>query len=333
MRACRFSSATSSSVPANRSGERPSVRVEDVRDRHDVDPTPEPSGALHRVLDALGRRVLRRHGEQADGLGTQRVGGERRDQRRVDPPGHPDHDLAEPVLAHVVAEAEHQRPVDLLRTGRPVGCAGRRRPVRRRRRPDRRRTTRSSSNIARARHDLAVGGDDHRAAVEHELVLAADGVHVDDPRAGLTRASAGDLQSLLALAVVIRRAVDVQDDPRTCARVLVERRVAVPRVLADREAELRRRQADRARGGPGHEVALLVEHAEVRELDLVIALLHAAVADQRGGVVQPQVRTVDEPDHHRARRPGGRRRPARRARPGCPRRTPGEGPGPRADSR
>ena len=56
----------------------------------------------------------------------------------------------------------------------------------------------------------------------------------------------------------------------------------------------------------GHEVALLVEHAEVRELDLVIALLHAAVLDQRGGVVESLFRPIHEPHHHRTRRSGGR---------------------------
>ena len=65
-------------------------------------------------------------------------------------------------------------------------------------------------------------------------------------------------------------------------------------------------QPDGAGGVAGHEVALLVEHAEVRELDLVVALLHAAVPDQRGGVVQTLFRPVHEPHHHRARRSGGR---------------------------
>ena len=94
----------------------------------------------------------------------------------------------------------------------------------------------------------------------------------------------------------------------------------------------RRSQANRAGRGSRHEIALLVEHAEVRQLDLVVARLHLTVSDEGGRVVQASLRTVHEPDHHRARRARRSRRRARRARPGCPRRTAVEGPGPRADS-
>ncbi len=233
MRACRFSSATSCLGPGEQAGERPAIRLEHVRDRHRVDPHAQATGALDRVLRALGRGVLGRHREQANGFGTQGVGGERGDQRRVDPAGHPDHDLAEPVLAHVVAEAQHQRSVDLLRPGRPGGLLrpGDERRTRRHRASGTSTNTRSSSNIAPRATTVAVGRDDHRAAVEHELVLAADGVHVDEPRAGLTRAIAADLQPFLALAVVIRRAVDVQDDAGACGRTrrTARRRATRPR--------------------------------------------------------------------------------------------------------
>ena len=289
--------------------ERAAVRVERVADRQDVDPNAEASCALHGVLEAFRRRVLRRHRQQTDGLGPERVGGERGHQRRIDPARHADHGLAEPVLAHVVPEAEHQCPVDLLRSGGP-----------RRRRSSGDEPLASVLDVLQieerqvffehrgAGDDLAVGRDDHRAAVEHELVLATHRVDVHEPRIGLLRPVATDLESLRALAVVERRPVDVQDHLRMRALVSIERRVRVPGVLADRKAQLRCRQADRAGGGPRDEVPLLVEHAEVRELDLVVALLDLPVSKQTGGVVQAELRPVHEPHQHGARGSGGRPR-------------------------
>ena len=50
-------------------------------------------------------------------LRPERVDRERRDERRVDPAGEPEHDVAEAVLADVVAEGEHERPPHLLELG------------------------------------------------------------------------------------------------------------------------------------------------------------------------------------------------------------------------
>ena len=50
-------------------------------------------------------------------LRPERVGRERRDERRVDPAREPEHDLAEAVLADVVPQGEHERPAHLLELG------------------------------------------------------------------------------------------------------------------------------------------------------------------------------------------------------------------------
>ena len=71
------------------------------------------------------------------------------------------------------------RPPRAPRPGRPRVGRGRRRPS------IVATTSRSSSNIAACQTTSPSGATDHRAAVEHQLVLAADGVDVHDPRAGL----------------------------------------------------------------------------------------------------------------------------------------------------
>ena len=73
-----------------------------------------------------------------------------------------------------------------------------------------------------------------------------------------------------------------------------------PRVLADRQPELGAGEPDRAGRFAGRERARLVEHAVVRELDLVVASDDLPAADERGGVVDPPLGAVDEADHDRA---------------------------------
>ena len=66
------------------------------------------------VGDAAVAREARRHEHADDVLGPERVDRDRRDERRVDAAGEADQHVAEAVLAHVVARAEHQRLVDLV---------------------------------------------------------------------------------------------------------------------------------------------------------------------------------------------------------------------------
>jgi hypothetical protein len=120
-------------------------------------------------------------------------------------------------------------------------------------------------------HELAVWAHHHRAAVEDQLVLTADGVHVDDPRADLPRAGGAHVEALEPLAHVIRGAVDADDQLR--AGVAVERRAGAPRVLADGEPHVRAADVDDAASAAWLEVPPLVEDAVVRELDLVVPRL------------------------------------------------------------
>ena len=139
-----------------------------------------------------------------------------------------------------------------------------------------------------------IRGDDHASAIEDELVLAADGVDVDEPSTGLECAVARYPDAFPRLATVIRRAVDVEDDRGFSRGVRVERRAGSPRVLAHRQSELGAGEAHRTFGGTGNERSLLVEHAVVRELDLVVPRDDLAVRYERGRVVDPLVGPIDE---------------------------------------
>ena len=62
-------------------------------------------------------RVARRHRDAVHALRAERLDGERGRERRVDPAGDADHDVAEAVLADVVAQAELEREPHLLELG------------------------------------------------------------------------------------------------------------------------------------------------------------------------------------------------------------------------
>ena len=295
MRACRFSSVTSSARAGEELGERVAVGIEHARDLDGVEAHPEPTGAVHRVLDALRRAEGRRHRDAAHRVGPQRVDRERCGDRGVDAAGQPEHSLMEAVLPDVVPEAEHQRPPDLFGVvGRPLRARVGERGI----------AVQVDDQQVLAEHrgsvaHRAVGRDHHRAAIEHELVLASDRVHVRDPGAGATRPRGQDLGALGGLASVVWRTVDVQDQRQ--ARVARERLGVVPGVLAHRQTDRHPGHLDARPLGAGHEVALLVEDPEVRQLHLVVARLDGAVAQQRRRVVRPRVGTVDEPCDDRAR--------------------------------
>ena len=97
----------------------------------------QPPGNLGGVFQAFWRRERRGHRYGPDGLGAERIGGESRHHRRVDPSRETDNHVSEAILADIVPEPEDQRAVDLLgalrpgRTGwigeRPGGGGGRHR--------------------------------------------------------------------------------------------------------------------------------------------------------------------------------------------------------------
>ena len=125
-------------------------------------------------------------------------------------------------------------------------------------------------------------------AVEHQLVLAADLVQVDQRQLALLDPLQGELQAGVLLAGLERRAVDRH---QRLGAVLLQALgdVGRPHVLADHDAEPPAAHVDRPRQVARREQALLVEHAVVRQVPLGAHRLDLAGVQQQRGIVQRAV--------------------------------------------
>ena len=136
-------------------------------------------------------------------LGAERIDRERERQRRIDAAGKTEQHARKAVLVDVVADAAHEPGVDdRLRSSRL------RRPANRRAREAPRRRVvlgeqQRIDELRRARRDAAVGFDEHRAAIEQEIVLTADDVDVGDRDAVLARAVREQVLARLRLRNVV----------------------------------------------------------------------------------------------------------------------------------
>jgi hypothetical protein len=246
-------------------------------------------------------------------------------QRGIDPARQPDHHVLEPVLADVVARAQHERLVALVDRWQRDSRAGRQR----RRRHLGRRGQRdpreglggpqlllAAPRVVQARvedgvevevgddevlgelaapgHRLAALVDDQAAAVEDQLVLAAH--HVDEGQAHqVVRRPGGDHPlALVSLAGVVRRGVDRHHQLGAGQGLPRGGPGRIPDVLADVDGEGGLAQLEHRRLGAGLEVAVLVEHAVVRQVLLVVDPAQRAVV-QDGRRVEDVVTLVHEP--------------------------------------
>ena len=144
---------------------------------------PRFSASASRVGDACSERYRLGIATPRTLSVPERRGRERGGERGVDAARQAEHDAREAALAHVVAQAEHERAVRRLlvgpATGRRTGAApdaGRRAGPRARR---------STSDVllelgAAQRSSSPSGVDANRVAVEDQLVVAADLVDVEE---------------------------------------------------------------------------------------------------------------------------------------------------------
>ena len=149
---------------------------------------------------------------------------------------------------------------------------------------------------------VALGVERQRAAVEDQLVLAADLVHVHERRVGVGGARRQHLLAVRGLAAVVRRAVDVDGQLGAAVGLHGERAVGAPDVLADADADLDAADRRRARGVglvARREVAGLVEDGVVGQQPLAVRAEDLAAGAHGGGVEQVAV-LVDEADDRRA---------------------------------
>ena len=209
------------------------------------------------------RREAGRHRDAVHALGPERIDRERRDERRVDPAREPEYDVAEAVLADVVAECQHERASASARARRlERGLVTSENSSRRTCRQST--TSRCSAKPGRACDDLAVGVDDGGVAVEDELVLAADEVAEDEREAVVARSRREHLLAALRLADVERRRGEV-DEQLGSGGGEVGGGARLPDVLADGHADAQPAERHHEPLGARLEVALLVEDAVVRE--------------------------------------------------------------------
>ena len=153
-----------------------------------------------------------------------------------------------------------------------------------------------------AGEQVALGVERQRAAVEDELVLAADLVHVHERRVGVGGARRQHLLAVGGLAAVVRRAVDVDGQLGAAVGLHRQRTVRAPDVLADRDADVDAAddvQLERIGLVARREVAGLVEHGVVRQQPLAVRAEDLA-AGAHGRRVEQVAVLVDEPDDGRA---------------------------------
>ena len=133
--------------------------------------------------------------------------------------------------------------------------------------------------------ELAVGAQRERAAVVDHLVLAADLVEIDERQAALDHALDAELHANVRLADLVGRGVGHQQDLAAGLGDAFDD-IGRPHVLADRHADAHAVEHQR----PGHrarrEDALVVEHAVVRQVDLVALADDLALVEADDGVVE-----------------------------------------------
>ncbi len=160
--------------------------------------------------------------------------------------------------------------------------------------------------LRRPGHHLPVVVEDQRRPVEDELVLAADQVDVDQP-AGRVGGPGGQHPLPLDQAPgVVRRGVQVDDELGTAGRLVGDRPVGRPGVLADDDTHPHPADDEElAFVGAGHEVPLLVEDAVVGEEALAVDAPHRPLAAHRGRVEQVAARVHEADDGRAPPRAGG----------------------------
>ena len=231
-----------------------------------------------------------------DPLGAERVDSHRRDHRRVDAAGQPEHDAGKAVLVDVVAQAhDTSAPVGLLKVRQCCLGAIDAAPNASRLLPGD-----DLNRLLELRHlegERAVTVKAEGATVEDKLVLRAVLVDVDHRQAGLDDAGKRDLLAHVGLALPVGRAVGDDEHFRTgLGKAFAD--LFEPDVLADRQAQPQSAETDRARKRPDLEHAQLVEDAVVGQLDLVTQRLDLSAIEERHGVVALALMRPRRADDH-----------------------------------
>ena len=266
-------------------GEHPAECLDAGMDVDHVILAAQRFGAGFRVFQTVRARIFRRHHHAPDLVRPQRVGGNRRGDRRVDAARHAEHHTRKLVLAYIVPEALHRRAVfrrpaiQVRRAAFPEAHE----LLRGRIKLDQRMPRLELADEAAARAVRRVGRIG--GAVEDQLVLPAHLVDEQVGQAKVRPAVKGGSAFGLDFAAPgrgVRHQQQVGPGGLRGAGHALE-----PDVLADGEAEAHALEIDHhGRAFAGGVVALLVEHAVVRQLPLVMARADLAAFEEQRGIVQ-----------------------------------------------
>jgi hypothetical protein len=140
----------------------------------------------------------------------------------------------------------------------------------------------------RARRDGSFRVEHERTAVEHDFVLSAAQVRIEQRDADLAHARSHRLLAVGHLAEVERRCIDHAQQLRA-GSTRSARRLVEPGVLADDDADLQpldlEHQRRQPRVAPRREIAPLVEHLVIGQLALAVGAEHAPAGEHRSRVV------------------------------------------------
>ena len=235
-----------------------------------------------------------------------RVDRHRGAKRRIDAAREAEHDARKAVVLDIVAQAHHAGRIvrfvalldDLARTldASPAFGAAL---------PNRARHHRAEGRQLRA--ERAVGVEREGAAVERQLVLAADHVEIDERQSAFDDARNGDALANGELVALVRRGVGDQQDLAAGLEDAFDR-VGTPDVLADRHADAHAAKCDRPRRRPGRKHPLFVKYAVVGQVDLEAHRLDPPAVEERHCVEELAVLDPGQADERGRPAVGGRAR-------------------------
>jgi len=223
--------------------------------------------------------------------------GDGRGQRRIDPARQTEEHLFETALSHIITKAEFKgrQRLGLPRFGDLSDLSNR---------------ALETFEIPGPRDDLSLAVEDHRVAIEYEVVVGTHLVGIDEETAGVLRIPPDELASFARLAELkgARRKVDQNLGAAVNQlehRVPVVETVAVeiwvgPHILTHRHSDTDTLEDQRPRIRPRLEVAGLVKNIVGGQEAFEIALHHLSPVAQRDRVVEalagPRLVAVDKAD-------------------------------------
>ena len=160
------------------------------------------------------------------------------------------------------------------------------------------------------RRHREIGVQRKRGAVEHQFVLSADLVEIDQRQPAFGDPGHRDRQPHIVLVARIRRAVRHHQNFRaglgeTFDDVFVVLGFLQPDVLADRHPDPDAADGDGTGGRTAREQPLFVEHAVIRQVGLVADRRDAPAVEQRAGVIELAVLDPGAADQHGRAAVGG----------------------------